>query len=273
MGARFTLQQFSEVLQIRNPAGLPYILIGGQAVNYWAGRYLASESDLRKHIPFTSEDIDFCGNREDVLHIAVQLKLTPAFPHKIALTSLAGAVPMRLGNENTSIEIVRSIPGLTATMVEMLAVQMEWNGNTIRVLDPVSLLICKVELALTVPQHQRQDVEHLKILFFCVRGFLQEWLQEVEEGRIPVKGWLGAVNRLLKLSKSTHGRKAAAKFSLAWREILPLAEIAKTTNQKNFAVPGKATGRKILARVRVNKKPRPKNGRGCFLAKEEAQFS
>ena len=232
MGTRFTLQQFSEVLQIRNPVGQPYILIGGQAVNYWAGRYLATESDLQKHLPFTSKDIDFRGNREDVRYIAEQLKLVPAFPHKIAMTALAGAIPVRVDDEETSIEIVRSIPGVTAASVETLAVEMEWNGKTIRVLDPISLLICKVELALTVSQQKRQDVEHLKLLFFCVRGFLREWLQGVDAGQIPAKGWLGAVNRLLKMSKSTHGRKAAVKFNLVWLEVLPLAEIAQTRNEK-----------------------------------------
>ncbi|MEI8291848.1 MAG: hypothetical protein WCH99_20455 [Verrucomicrobiota bacterium] len=232
MGTRFTLQQFSEVLQIRNPVGQPYILIGGQAVNYWADRYLATESDLQKHLPFTSEDIDFRGNREDVRYIAEQLKLVPAFPHKIAMTALAGAIPVRVGAEETSIEIVRSIPGVTAALVETLAVEMAWQGKIIRVLDPISLLICKIELALTVSQQKRQDVEHLKILFFCARGFLREWLQEVEAERIPAKSWLGAVNRLFKMFKTTRGRKAASKFGLVWLEILPLAEIAKATNPK-----------------------------------------
>ena len=46
----------------------------------------------QKQLPFTSEDIDFCGNRDDVQHIPRQLKLVPAFPHKIAsMTALAGA--------------------------------------------------------------------------------------------------------------------------------------------------------------------------------------
>jgi hypothetical protein len=30
----FSLQQFSEVLKIRDETGQPYLLIGGQAVNY-----------------------------------------------------------------------------------------------------------------------------------------------------------------------------------------------------------------------------------------------
>ena len=69
---RFSLEQFSEVFQIRDAADLPYILIGGQAVNYWAERYLAKESELGKLVPFTSEDIDFKGSRADVQRIAGQ---------------------------------------------------------------------------------------------------------------------------------------------------------------------------------------------------------
>jgi hypothetical protein len=49
--AGFTLHQFSDVFRIRNPAGKLYVLIGGQAVNYWAERYLGAEFGLKKHLP------------------------------------------------------------------------------------------------------------------------------------------------------------------------------------------------------------------------------
>jgi hypothetical protein len=32
----FSFDQFSEILKVRDAAGKPYLLIGGQAVNYWA---------------------------------------------------------------------------------------------------------------------------------------------------------------------------------------------------------------------------------------------
>jgi hypothetical protein len=208
------------------------VLIGGQAVNYWAERYLGTEPGLKKHLPFTSADIDFCGNRNDVQHIAGQLKLAPAFPPKVAMTGLAGTIPLRIGDEHTNIEIVRSVPGVPAGMVDALAIEMEWNGKTVRVLDPISLLICKIELALTVSQAKRQDIEHLNILLHCVRGFLREMLLEVGKVNVPAKAWLGAVNRLAKLSKSTHGRKAAKKFGIEWREILPEPEISKSKDVK-----------------------------------------
>jgi len=232
VGTGFAIHQFSEVFQIRNPVGQPYVLIGGQAVNYWAERYLATEPGLKKRLPFTSADIDFRGNRDDVQHIAGQLKLVPAFPHKVAMTALAGTIPLRMGDDHTTIEIVRSIPGVTVGMVDTLAIEMEWSGKTVRVLDPISLLICKIELALTVSQAKRQDIEHLNILLFCVRGFLREMLVEVEAGNVPAKAWLGAVNRLAKLTKSTHGRKAAQQFGIKWLDLLPQSEIAECKDVK-----------------------------------------
>ncbi len=232
MGNRFTLQQFSEIFQVRNLSGDPYVLIGGQAVNYWAEHYLKAESGLREYIPFTSGDIDFRGNHDDVRHIARQLELTAVFPDKVSMTSLAGAIPVRIGAEPSIIEVVRLIPGVTVATVDTLAIKAQFGGHQIRVLDPLSLLKCKVNLALTVDQKNRQDIPHLKIMFFCVRGFLRELLQAVEQENLSPKGWLGAVNKLSELVKSKPGRQAGEKFGIRWPEILPLAEIAAAKNEK-----------------------------------------
>src|SRR6267142_6475340 len=40
---------------------------------YWAERYLFSEPELKALQPFTSQDIDFKGSRDDVQRIAEQL--------------------------------------------------------------------------------------------------------------------------------------------------------------------------------------------------------
>lgn len=53
----FSLRQFSEVFKIRDAEGRPYVLIGGQAVNYWAEHYLAIDPQLEKLQPFTSENL------------------------------------------------------------------------------------------------------------------------------------------------------------------------------------------------------------------------
>jgi hypothetical protein len=227
----FSLQQFSEVLKIRDAAGQPYLLIGGQAVNYWAEHYLPADPQLEKLKPFTSEDIDFKGGSDDVQHIARQLELTPGYPSKVQMTALAGIIPFQIGDLKSNIEIVRRIPGVSGS-VDALAIQAEWNGKNIRVLDPISLLACKLELVASVPQQKRQDVAHLKILVPCVRAFLNEFLQRVERGEIPARHWLGAAKQVLKLTTDHRARKIANQHQINWREILPLNAIAKSQDEK-----------------------------------------
>jgi hypothetical protein len=227
----FSLRQFSEVFKIRDADGKPYVLIGGQAVNYWAERYLSTEAELEKLQPFTSQDIDFKGGRTDVVRIAQQLNLTPIYPSKVAITALSEFIPFQIGPLKSSVEIVRRIPGIS-DHINTPAIQAEWNEKTIRVLDPISLLACKLELAATVSQKGRQDVAHLKILLPCIRAFLDELLQQVDLGQLPAKDWLKIVNQVLKLTTNHRARKIANKYHINWPDILPLLAIAKSQNEK-----------------------------------------
>ncbi len=226
----FSLRQFSEVFKIRDADGQPYVLIGGQAVNYWAEHYLHADPQLEKLQPFTSEDIDFKGSRADVQRIARQLELNPSYPPKVAMTALSGFILFQIGDLKSAIEIVRRIPGISD--LHTPAIQAEWEGQTIRVLDPISLLACKLELAATVSQEQRRDVAHLKILLPCVRAFLSELLQQVELGRLQAKDWLKVANQTLKLTTNNRARKLASKHQINWSEILPRTAIAKSQNEK-----------------------------------------
>ena len=227
----FSLHQFSDVFRIRDAAGEPYILIGGQAVNYWAERYLPAEPELKSLQPFTSQDIDFKGNRDDVQRIAEQLESSPNYPSNVAMTALAGIVPIQIGNQKSVIEIVRQIPGVSSA-AQTPPVEAQWEQQTVRVLDPVSLLACKLELAATVPQAKRQDVTHLKILLPCIRSFLGELLQQVEIGRLPARDWLKVANQVLKLTTSHRAQRIADKFQIDWSGILPLAAIAQSKDEK-----------------------------------------
>ena len=227
----FSLEQFGEVLRARNPAGKPYVIIGGQAANYWATRYLPEEAGLSAWLPFTSKDIDFRGNRGDVLRMALQLGRPAVFPHGKMMTAFAGGVVWSIGENRSRVEFVRHVPGAMAAEVEKLAVEHDYLGQPVRVIDPISLLACKLVLALTVDQSQRRDTDHARILLLCVRSFLRETLRDVEAGKLPARGWLGAIERLLKIAASKTGGRAAAKLKFQWPEVLPHTEIAVCKNR------------------------------------------
>ena len=189
------------------------------------------EPQLKSWQPFTSEDIDFKGGAGDVQRIARQLALAPGYPPKVQTTALAGTIPFQIGDLKSNIEIVRQLPGVSGS-VDALAIQATWNGKMIRVLDPISLLACKLELVATVAQKTRHDVPHLKIMLPCVRAFLSEFLQQVEGHDLPARHWLGAANQVLKLTTDHRARKIAAKHQIQWGEILPLNAIAKSQDEK-----------------------------------------
>jgi hypothetical protein len=104
--------------------------------------------------------------------------------------------------------------------------------QTIRVLDPISLLACKLELTATVSQEGQQDVNHLKILLPCVRSFLGELLQQVEMGNLPAKDWLKVANQVLRLTTSHRAQRIASEHQIQWPEVLPLTAVAKSQNEK-----------------------------------------
>ena len=83
----FTLDRFSAVLGARGPDGRPYLLIGGQAVYYWASRYVGEEPLLEQWRPFTSKDIDFQGGLQDLRWLAKEAE--------IAASGHAAAVRLR----------------------------------------------------------------------------------------------------------------------------------------------------------------------------------
>jgi len=227
----FTLGQFSEVLKIRDAAGRPYVLIGGQAVNYWAERYFEREPQLQSLRPFTSADIDFQGTADDVRNIANQLALAAGYPSKAARTALAGVIPLQIEGERANIEVVRSVPGVGAKLDDF-AIEARWGDQNIRVLNPISLLASKLELAGTVPQSQRNDVLHLKILVPCVRAFLETILEQVEQQMIPARDWLALANQVLKLTTNRRAKRIGEQHQINWLDILPVKAINQSQNAK-----------------------------------------
>ena len=49
--------------------GRDLVLVGGQAVNFWAHVYEHRVPTVARDAPFTSKDIDFCGDSEVRAHL------------------------------------------------------------------------------------------------------------------------------------------------------------------------------------------------------------
>lgn len=218
---KFELGQFHSLFTTIAQSNDSFVLIGGQAVNYWAERYLPVEPELKKHAPFTSSDIDFLGTREEVARLGELIGRRPAYPSWHALTMLAGIIPCKLAQGETSIEVVRAVPRSTAEEVRGTSIKAEHGGFRLEVINPIALLRSKADLARTVDQTNRQDVHHLRIMLLCVRAFLREVLAKVQSGELSPREWLNLVKDLLAFTESDLGQNVARQYGIDWTAVLP----------------------------------------------------
>lgn len=181
--------------------------------------------------PFMSKDIDFQGSRSDLIRFAKQLGTVPRFPHKKEMTAWAGVAQIKVGGETTSVDFLRFMPGVKPHEAVRFAVEREFQDRRVRVVDPISLLSCKAYLAFRVDQKDRRDVDHVRMLVICIRAFLREGLEGVESNEISERGWLSAVERVLKMAESSMGRKTTKRLGVDWHQALPLLEIAASRHR------------------------------------------
>lgn len=158
------------------------VLIGGQAVSWWAERYGIRAVVKGKEQEVTSRDIDFWGTREDLFHIATQLKRRPALPDRYQMTLLVGAIELEAGGKKTSLEILHAVPGLDSNNPWMAAVPAELEAATgkgrLLVLSPVSLVLAKLHALRHFSQQDRQDLVHLRVCLETSKAFIQETLKQ-----------------------------------------------------------------------------------------------
>lgn len=228
----FPLGAFQAALDAWEAHGIFPLLIGGQAVNFWATRYLDEEPELRalsRKTAFTSRDIDFKGDLDTARKIATALGkklVTPRFGEQ-AFSKLVGFIPFEIGGAFSNIEIVFSVEGLDKVDADKLGVRARFGATTICVLEPISLLYSKAYNVQHYDQTTRGDIAHLRILVPCVRAFLRDSLKSVGS-----RATLSAMERAMTLAQSERGKQMTKRHGIQWEGVLPAKEIEASLDPK-----------------------------------------
>src|SRR5438105_11047386 len=123
-------------------AGQDMVLVGGQALLFWASYY-----GLEQPRSAVTKDADFLGTQADVRRLAVGLGGKAHFPHEKALTALMGQVTKDLpGNDYISIDVMFRLYGdITTEAVRARAVAVELDGVAFTVMHPMDVLQSRLE--------------------------------------------------------------------------------------------------------------------------------
>jgi hypothetical protein len=219
ISAKLTLHDFVDVLRVV-PENC--VLVGGQAVAWWAERYRLQPVIEGKRQPITSRDIDFWGNYEDLFSIAKALNTPPALPNRYEMTILVGAIAIKAAETNTALEIIHTVPGLDTTnplTAAVCEVVQTPHPHKLLILSPISLVLAKIHALRHFSQEGRQDYSHLCVCLEASRIFIAELLSQ------NVRFALWNCQRLIDIHGQKPFQKQEQTFGFKILSAIPIEEI------------------------------------------------
>lgn len=164
------------------------ILVGGQAVNFWAEAYLARSPELRREAPFASKDIDFCGSVAQAEACARVLGGNCRVFGPDQLTRRQAVVRYLDGHKRElDIDFLSHPFGVDADEVRSLAVAVQVGPATpkpvvCRVMHPIHVLESRACNVSELPNYRTEKgLRQLRAAVICAREFGRDLL---ESGRV-----------------------------------------------------------------------------------------
>jgi hypothetical protein len=228
---QFTLEELTPVFAAQERLGQRCILMGGQSVCFWAKRFMSSEaalSELERESAFLSKDVDFQGDRAAAIALARALGERAELPSfRDAFGNLmSGKFTIPIGGDRLNVEVLRKVQGLTPHLTEQLAMLQPLAGKTLRVLNPLGVVMAKSWNVVNIAKEGRNDVEQLFTAVICLRAFYRELLVFSESDRSALRPTLKLVETGLRFTELPAGRKTAETCGVDWSQIIPHAYLA-----------------------------------------------
>lgn len=221
---QFSPSDLTSLLTQMAETGASPVIVGGQAVNIHAIKYLASPRGVDDGVTYTSEDLDFFAHRSDALRI-IQV-LAPSEASTVmskAAPNMAGAFKWNIGGKSIVVDFLRSISGLTNEMI--IQNQVSYSDIPLPVLHPFHCLISKIHNLSHLPQAERQDLKHGRV---CL-GVMQRILSSPD---MPSREVLKYCEGIFQLAQSPDAKRAATEFGLNCIEAIPVELISQSSDEK-----------------------------------------
>ena len=179
-GRIYELADYESVIEAAGRPDIHAVLVGGQAVYFWAMQYRQRCSELDHYMPYTSQDADYLADESAARKLAETLHCKfVRSPQK------GGMLGLSLGHilieEGMDVEILGRVNGVSEAKIHRAALHLEWRGKSVHVIHPVQLYIAKGCNLIDLDQSDRQDGKHLSIMHLVLRQFLKEIAGRTEE--------------------------------------------------------------------------------------------
>ncbi len=200
----YKLTDYRSVLAAAGDLDAQAILVGGQAVYFWATRYFDRFPELEAFLPYTSQDADYLADVPAAQELARHLesRFCPS-PTKGGMLGLSlGDIPL---GEDMKVEILGRINGVKIDDVRGAALVIGWQNLEVHVIHPAQLYVGKGCNLLGLDQTDRQDGKHFGIMQWVMRGFLADLAQGAAQD--DPRAFLDCCEHLMRFAASHEGIK------------------------------------------------------------------
>lgn len=231
---KFSVSDADALLELiySKPSGR-IVIVGGQAVNFWADRYTPDVPELLVYRPFTSRDLDLLASIENAYRLASETHTALQRPRRRTASPVLANLEVKTGAVLRSVQFLKSVRGVTNREIDDNAVEFARGDVRILLADPITMLKAKLHNLVELDQRGRNDRNHVEILRLCVSLFLKRQLAAADETDAAARHCLRNIQRILRLSRSPIAHKVA-RFD--WQTLIPIDRLTQARNArlKNF---------------------------------------
>ena len=207
---------------IRQITGDRLVLVGGQAVNYWAEQYRVEDPAFETLAPFTSADIDFLGRADAVNEIARRFNGTAKFanwdhqntPEIAVIEGTYNGKPLR-------IDFLGSVLGPSNADIRRSAVKVTENatGTSFLALHPLHVLECRISnVAGPLKRQDEQSIRQLRAALRITRNYVRHTAIDADAG--PRKA-LNQIERVFEIATDDQAHFVKARYHIDLMDAVP----------------------------------------------------
>ena len=202
-------------------------LLGGQAVNFWADYFdqQSPHGPLRALRPFMSKDCDIwvssrAWNEIQKLEKRQLIKGSSPSDGQLGILTLQQD-PLRV------VDLLSGVYGIRYDELGRLCDRAPiFHG--IKVIDPIYLFRSKCHCFMGLPQGDRQDERHVRMLALILPEYISLLIDESDRGNIPDRDLLKEIKLLKKISSSAVCRRCMESLGIACESLIPWGRIARS---------------------------------------------
>lgn len=214
--------EVTRILSICSPEGL---LVGGQALAFWADHYrVRRPSDLESGV---TADADFIGDSDLARRLGKELGWTTWIPALDDATPQTGKVTRRLRNGMVKqVDFLSGVIGLTTKDLARRAVEVEMAGTErLRVIHPIDVLDSRIQNLHALPEKRNKiGIAQAALAIEVARACIRHTITEAGE-----RAGLRLLERVADIAAETAAVRVFLLYEIDPLAAVPLEDFRTTT--------------------------------------------